>query len=398
MENRKMSGQRILLLVDCYFPVPKSAPQLIHDLAREFLRLGYQPVILHPTDTILSNVEISMECGLEIVRVRYGRLKGIARLLRGVREALLPACIWWRAGRFLRKNPAHLIIYYSPSIFWGPLVSRLKRLWNCPSYLILRDIWPQFLVDTGVLRQGVLLSYLRSRAASQNRVADWIGVQTTGDLHFVNEHLQVEVLHNWISLEQPQSENRGYRKSLALDGKVVFFYGGNFGIAQDLHNILRLAHAMLKDSQVRFLLVGTGSEEARLRQFTIDHQLENVIFHPPIGQQEYLDMMSEFDVGLISLNQSFRIQNIPGKLMGYLLQSKPVLASVNPGNDIRKLLEESGAGLCSWNGDDEELLKNAQLLVQNRDLRRQMGCAGRQLLELRFSSVSAAHQILDHFK
>ena len=36
---------------------------------------------------------------------------------------------------------------------------KLKRLWNCPAYLILRDIFPQWAVDAGVFSKGLIYSY-----------------------------------------------------------------------------------------------------------------------------------------------------------------------------------------------------------------------------------------------
>jgi hypothetical protein len=65
------------------------------------------------------------------------------------------SAVLWKAGReFFRSHPCDLIAFYSPTIFFGPLVRRLKELWNCRSYMILRDIFPQWAVDAGALRKG----------------------------------------------------------------------------------------------------------------------------------------------------------------------------------------------------------------------------------------------------
>ena len=32
------------------------------------------------------------------------------------------------------------VVWYSPTIFWGPLIKRLKQRFHVKSYLILRDI------------------------------------------------------------------------------------------------------------------------------------------------------------------------------------------------------------------------------------------------------------------
>ena len=46
------------------------------------------------------------------------------------------------------------IVYYSPSIFFGNAVKYLKNKFNCFSYLILRDLFPQWSVDVGLIKKN----------------------------------------------------------------------------------------------------------------------------------------------------------------------------------------------------------------------------------------------------
>ena len=57
-------------------------------------------------------------------------------------------------------------------------------------------------------------------------------------------------------------------------------------------------------------------------------------------------MLSEFDVGLISLDRRLTSHNLPGKAIWlYGRAGKAVLASINPDNDLGPLLSDSGAGM-----------------------------------------------------
>jgi len=102
-------------------------------------------------------------------------------------------------------------------------------------------------------------------------------------------------------------------------------------------------------------------------------------------------------VGLISLDRNLKTQNFPGKMLGYMYHGKPILASINPGNDLKGILEEHQAGLVFINGMDTALAEGARRLLRDRQLRDQLGRNARALLEKTFSSAHAAAQILSHF-
>jgi O26-antigen biosynthesis N-acetyl-L-fucosamine transferase len=391
---------RILLLVDCYYPTTKSSAKLVHDLAAELVRRGHQPVVLAPSESIRQRVEVSNEEGITIVRVRTRQIKGARRLQRGIREARLSSLIWSSAKQFLGANPCELILFYSPTIFFGPLVERLKRMWHCPSYMILRDIFPEWAADAGVLRRGMIYRYFKSAARRQYRAADVIAVQSPANLGFFARNFsahsfRLEVLHNWTATEIA-SPRTTHRDRLGLNGKTVFLYGGNIGVAQDMDNLMRLARRFEPRSDVRFLFVGEGTEVRRLQKKIAAGRIDNVQILEGLPQGEYLAMVSEFDVGLISLDARLTTHNVPGKLMSYLFWGLPVLASVNNGNDLFACLEDSGAGACATNGDDEALYHAALRLVDEPATRNRMGRAARRLLEEKFSVESAVDSIFRH--
>ncbi len=393
---------RVLLVVDCYYPETKSSARLVHDLGAEMRQQGHEVIVLAPSESIQHQMEISTGEGLRIVRVKTGKLKGAAKVLRAIREVRLSETLWHKAGKFLRANPCDLIVFYSPSIFFGSLVRRLKALWGCPAYLILRDIFPQWAVDTGLLRKGAIYHFFRWKELVQYAAADVIGVQSPANLAYFAESLpqrkyQLDVLYNWTAINQDASPATNYRAQLGLQDKVVFFYGGNIGVAQDLDNIVRLAASLRDEPQAYFLLVGDGSETERLKALITEQKLSNIRLLPAVGQQEYQAMLAEFDVGLVSLDRKLKTQNFPGKILGYLDHALPILASLNPGNDLGEVLAGHDVGLCSFNGDDHSLRAHALQLARDAALRTQMGQNGRQLLAARFAVSATVSQILAHF-
>jgi glycosyltransferase involved in cell wall biosynthesis len=84
-------------------------------------------------------------------------------------------------------------------------------------------------------------------------------------------------------------------------------------------------------------------------------------------------------------------------MLGYMYYSMPMLASINPGNDLKVILEENEAGLVCVNKDDETFASLARRMVADEELRLRLGRNARALLESTFSVSGAAGQILAHF-
>jgi GT2 family glycosyltransferase/glycosyltransferase involved in cell wall biosynthesis len=394
--------KRILILVVYYLPSTMSSAKLVDDLAHEFHRLGHEVLVAAPDGAIRKGFEMTQEAGIKVLRIKTGEIKSASWWLRAWREMRLSSVMWRKGKSFFLQNPSDLIIYYSPTIFFGSLVARLKRCYNCPSYLILRDIFPQWAVDTGILRRKSLIHrFFECKEKLNYDAATIIGVQSPANLSYFSEKsmkrkYRLEVLYNWAANTLDRAFDGEYRRRLGLQDKVVFFYGGNIGLAQDMDNILRLAENMKIEKAAHFLLVGDGSEVQRLHSLIAEKGLTNITLHPSVDQDAYLDMLSEFDVGLISLAQGLKTQNFPGKMLSYMDRAKPILASINPGNDLGPLLEKHDAGLVCINGDDDRFEALARRLLTNRELRNRLGQNAHSMLADCFSVSRAAQQILSH--
>ncbi|KLO78547.1 Glycosyltransferase, group 1 family protein, partial [Leptospira interrogans serovar Muenchen] len=227
---------------------------------------------------------------------------------------------------------------------------------------------------------------------------DQIGIQSPANIEWFSkkfpEFKNIELLYNWATDSPVLNKNDFYRKRLNLEGKIVFFYGGNIGKAQDMMNIVRLAEKMKTYTDVIFLLVGAGDEVELVKASIQDLQLNNMILLDPVSQEEFKLMLAEFDIGLFTLHFGHKTHNFPGKILGYMVQEKPILGVVNPGNDLKNILEDSQSGLVTIAGDVEELYKNALVLLDDKT-RKQMGRNANLLLKSKFSVDNAAETVLN---
>lgn len=391
---------RICIVVDDYLPLSKKvAGKMMHDLAVEFLSRGHKVTVITPDSGLKKKFEISKLDGVTVCRFHSGEIKNVSMLKRAINETLLGYWAWKFCKSYLNENPHDLIVYYSPTIFWGTLIRKLKKMWGIPSYLVLRDFYPQMFFDEGLISEHSPIGYyFKFFEWLSYRAADTIGIESPKNLEWFSKNKSVnkplEVLYNW-AVDKPASlEAAQYREDLGLQNKVVYFYGGNIGPQQDMMNIIRLASAMRDEEKAHFVLVGEGFALQMVRDAIEKENLKNMTLLPPVSQDEYINMLSAFDVGLFSLNRNHTTHNIPGKLLGYMAQEKPILGSINHDNDLHSILEQSEAGLITTNGDDEAFLNNALKLMHNFDLRKTMGRNSKKLLKDLFSVQRAADTIL----
>lgn len=393
---------KIFLVVVYYMPSTKSSAILMYDLAQELLSKGHEVSIITISDNIKENFTISIEDKIRVLRIKSGRIDGANKFQRTINEFLLSSNIWKRGKAFFDNHSCDLVVWYSPSIFFTSLIEKIKIKYNSKSYLILRDIFPQWTLETGVLKKGIIFNFFKKHELKQYKAADVIGVQSPANLNYfklnkLDARFKIEVLYNWANSKDDKFYKSNFRSKFNLWNKVVFFYGGNIGVAQDLDNVINLAYDLRLENKAYFLIVGDGSESDRLKKLIFDLQLDNIKILESVDQNTYFSMLSEFDVGLITLDKKFKLPNFPGKMLGYLNSSKPILASINSGNDLKDVLIGYDAGMVSINGDNIQFLDNALYLINNPDIRIKMGANGKRLLENLFSSNHAVNQILSHF-
>ena len=391
---------KIALIADTFPPLRTSGAVQLRDLSREFVRQGHDLTVLLPDPAVRGDWALHDHDGARVLRLKAPRTKDIGYVRRTIGEWIMPSAMW----RNLKKSPLAAerwdgVVWYSPSIFHGPLVKSVKRQSDCEGYLIIRDIFPEWALDLGLMRRGPAYRFLSRIARHQYEVANIIGVQTAGNLGYFEDWLKqsedrrLEVLDNWLGA--PGSARCRIRvEQTALAGRKVMVYAGNMGVAQGMDILLDLAQSLQKRSDIGFLFVGRGGEALRLRQNAIDRGLDNVVFHDEIDPDEIPDLYAQCHAGIVALDPRHKSHNIPGKFLTYMQCGLPVLANVNRGNDLAELVRRERVGVvCEMNQVEVLCQLCLDLLIQieaDHDLANR--CI--RLFETKFSVEAATHQIV----
>lgn len=392
---------KLALIIDDYLPdSTRVGAKMFHELACELISLGHNVTVITPDSTIKVKLQKDNIDGVTIWRFKSGKLKDVSKIKRAANEAFLSYRGWNAVNSLIDTHTFDGVVYYSPSIFWGGLVKNIKKRCHCPSYLILRDMFPQWVIDAGMLKAGSLIDrFFRHFEKTSYQQAERIGLMSEKNLQLFqanNEGYACEVLYNWASVI-PVTLPYNYisiRKKLNLADKVIFFYGGNIGHAQDMSNLMRLVRKMEEYPQAHFLFIGQGDEVELIKDRALRWGLKNFTYLPSVEQTEFKNILADVDVGLFSLSARHSSHNFPGKLLGYMVQSLPIIGSVNAGNDLLNTVNDNRAGFISVNGEDDKLFSAAVSLLNDASLRKETGDAAYRLLNEKFSVASAARKIL----
>jgi glycosyltransferase involved in cell wall biosynthesis len=341
---------RIALIADTFPPLRTSGAVQLRDLSREFVRQGHALTVMLPTAGLTTPWLLEDFDGVQVLRLRAPKTKDINYVRRTINEFLMPFAML----RNLRQSTLAQerwdgVVWYSPSIFLGPIANALKKASGCKGYLIIRDIFPEWAADMGLMGRGLTYKFFKAVASYQYSVADVIGIQTQGNQTYFADRPSnlIEVLKNWLA----DAPNVGCGIDVAggkLAGRTIFVYAGNMGVAQGIGVLLDLAERLRGRTDIGFLFVGRGSDESRLRTDADKRGLDNVAFYDEIDPDEIPGLCAQCHIGIVALDPRHKTHNIPGKFLSYMQAGLPVLACINPGNDLEgMILREAVGRVCT---------------------------------------------------
>lgn len=390
---------RIALIADTFPPLRTSGAVQLRDLAREFIRQGHELTVMLPSPDLDRPWQIEDFDGARILRLKAPRTKDIGLVRRTLAEFAMPFAM----SRNLRRSPlAHEtwdgVAWYAPSIFHGPLASRLKRASGCRGYLIIRDIFPEWAVDMGLMGRGLPYRFFDAVARYQYSVADVIGVQTPGNRRYFETWEQkpgrrLEVLQNWLDAPADAPCTIQVAET-PLAGRKILVYAGNMGVAQGLDIILDLAERLATRRDVGFLLIGRGSDAERLKSAAAARQLDNVLFRDEIHPDEIPALYAQCSAGIVALDHRHRSHNIPGKFLTYMQSGLPVVANVNAGNDLAEIIRTEEVGVVCESNQIDELEALTLDLLKRLDQDQGLPDRCRALFAREFHVTQAVRQIV----
>ena len=390
----------ILILTDRYYPAPISGAILIRDLALELTSEGHQVFLACGDSTMDQKFLVEEEDNISVLRVKIPDPRDLSLPMRLFHEIRLQKKIWLAFSQTIVNQDLDMVIVHSPTIFWHFILKQLNKRHNLKIYLVLRDLFPQWILDTKLIGiYNPVYWYMKLREIQLYNQVSIIGVQSNSNLNYFKtkkylQRFKVEILYNWKIVGEKSKLNSDIRKQLNLGNKVLFVFGGNLGFAQDIDNLLRLASSMKRHPNFHLLFIGEGTQFNKIKKWITEYRMENnMSLLPAVSNEKYQSILNECDVGVISLRKDFKTDNFPNKLLNYMEYKLPILASINLNNELSDFIKEKQIGLVCYNGDDKQLLENVKSLIESKNQRERMGEQAFELLKEKFDVKMAVKKI-----
>ncbi len=127
---------------------------------------------------------------------------------------------------------------------------------------------------------------------------------------------------------------------------VDLMFAGNVGAAQSLNTVIDAAEILKDVPNLRWHIVGDGSELENLKEMAKEKCLDQVIFHGRKPVEEMPKHYAMADAMLVTLTaDEFISLTLPGKVQTYMAAGKPIIGAAN--GEIPLAIERAQCGFCT---------------------------------------------------
>lgn len=318
------------------------------------------------------------------------------RVLRSYIYPALHRSYFWRVISFfsfmfssvwtaLQVRDVDLVMGTTPPIFQAVSAWFVAWMRRKPFLLEVRDLWPEFGVSMGVLKNPLVIAlarwlerflYARATHILVNSPAYREYMLAKGvpanKVTYIPYGTDVDMFH-------PAVDGASIRAELGLQDKFVVLYAGALGQANDIDTLLRAAKRLKVEERIRFVLFGDGKERPRLEADAQRMGLSNVLFAGVRPKKDMPRVVAAADACLAILQDipMFRT-TYPNKVFDYMAAGRATVLVID--GVSRRLMEESGGGVFVQPGDDAMLAETILALSKDPQRLQQMGRNAREYL------------------
>lgn len=411
---------RILLLTAYFPPDTGSAAHLFYELGMALVARGYHVTVITgmPGYHVQGPLEkyrkkiwlLETVDGMKVLRVATLQLPRHMMVARALWQFSSAVSFGVAALCLPRQD---VTVVYSPPLPLGLTAWALKRLKGTPFILNVQDLFPQSIIDLGLLRNRWLIQLFEDMECFVYQKADAITVHSPGNREHVTRKMRgkvkdgeekVEVVPNWVDTGfiHPGERINNFRREHNLGNAFIISFAGVLGFSQDLDIVLEAARILeekgWKSGDILWLIVGDGVEKPRLEAKAREMGLSTVRLLPMQPRERYPAVLQASDVCLATLHAEVKTPVVPSKILSIMAAGRPVVAAMNLDGDAPRLINEAQCGLCVPPEDPQALAEAVLRLYCDPCLREQLGRNGRHYAEKHLSLEIAVRKYEELFE
>lgn len=398
-----------LVICTQYYPPEIGAPQnRLSEIAKKFVAQGHSVTVLtampnYPTGKIHKGygglLKRETIDGVNVIRtfIYPTQSASFVKRLTNYFSFVISSALF---GTFLLKRPDFLIVE-SPPLFlaftgvWLKWVKRTRLIFN------VSDLWPQNMIDMGMLRRESLAFRLSAWLERTAYKQAWlVSGQSKGIINNIKERfpsIQTFHLSNGVDVERFGSDKvrDEERKLLQSDKYFVVLYSGLHGLPQGLEQIIEAAKRLRDNKKIKFVFVGDGADKVRLIEITKKHELDNVAFIDPQPSVVIPHFLAAADALVVPLKLHIT-GAVPSKLYEAMASEKPVLLIAE--GEAAQIVNEANAGLTFAPDDIEGFVNGLLKLCNDSESGRAMGMNGRKAVTQNFNRKIIISRFIDYLE
>jgi glycosyltransferase involved in cell wall biosynthesis len=305
---------------------------------------------------------------------------------------------------FKVKGKYDVIIITSPPLFIS--ISAMIYSWvkRTPMIFEIRDLWPESAIDTGVVKNRLIIkiAYWLEKISYKN--AKLINVLTPAfrDALIENKNVspnKIIYIPNAADFDisdqlVEQNIKSVIRERYNLQDKFIITYVGAHGVANCLGQVLDTAK-LLEDTTVVFLLIGNGMEKPSLIKRAQDENITNVIFIDPVPKTEVFKYILSSDMGASILKKAEAFKTVySNKTFDYFACKRPVFMLID--GVSRKLIEEANAGIYVEPENPKAFANNIRNYLEDKGRILKEGENGYRFAKANFDRTELSEKYINH--
>jgi colanic acid biosynthesis glycosyl transferase WcaI len=156
------------------------------------------------------------------------------------------------------------------------------------------------------------------------------------------------IFPNWVDekIIFPLGKNRSLRTEFGFsDDDKVILYSGNLGEKQGLENIIEVARSFRDEPQVKFVIIGSGGCEDKLKAAAKNAGLANIYFHALLPYEKLSASLAMADIHLVLQKKQAEDLVMPSKLISILAAGGCPLVTASKGSSLHELISKNNMGI-----------------------------------------------------